>query len=82
MENMNELNLNELENVTGGKDEGGYAKMPKAKAGCKIYKIVHGDTLTKIANRNGTSVKKIMAVNPELKDAGFIVSGHYIYIPA
>lgn len=81
MENMNELNINELENVTGGKC-GGYSKKPAAKAGCKIYRIVSGDTLIKIAARNKTTVKAIMAVNPELKDAGFIVAGCYIYIPA
>ena len=81
MENMNELNLNELENVTGGKNEGGYTQKPGAKKGCKIYKIVHGDTLTKIANRNNTTVQKIMDVNPELKNPGFIVSGCYIYVP-
>ena len=81
MENMNELNINELENVTGGKDEGGYSKKPAAKAGCKIYKIVSGDTLIKIANRNNTSVEAIMKVNPELKKASFIVAGCYIYIP-
>ena len=80
MENM-ELKLNEMEQVTGGKNEGGYAKKPAEKKGCKIYKIVHGDTLIKIANRNHTTVEKIMAVNPELKKAGFIVSGCYIYIP-
>ena len=56
-------------------------KKPREKAGCKIYRVVHGDTLTKIANRNNTTVKKIMSVNPELTDPGFIVSGLYIYIP-
>ena len=81
MADMKEMNLNELEQVTGGKNEGGYDHKPKAKRGCTIYKVVHGDTLTKIANRNNTTVKKIMAVNPELTDAGFIVSGLYICIP-
>ena len=80
MENM-ELNINEMEQVAGGRKQGGYDKKPPVKAGCKIYKVTHGDTLTKIANRNNTTVKKIMAVNPELTDAGFIVSGLYIYIP-
>ena len=79
MENT-ELNVSEMEQVTGGKC-GGYDKKPREKAGCKIYRVVHGDTLTKIANRNNTTVKKIMSVNPELTDPGFIVSGLYIYIP-
>ena len=80
MENM-KLNVDELEQVSGGKKQGGYDKRPHEKPGCKIYKVVHGDTLTKIATRNNTTVKKIMAVNPELTDASFIVSGLYIYIP-
>ena len=81
MDNM-ELNLEQMEEVVGGKNEGGYEKKPREKKGCKIYKIVHGDTLIKIANRNNTTVEKIMAVNPELKSKSFIVSGCYIYIPA
>ena len=81
MENMNELNLNELENVTGGKDEAGYEKKPRAKKGCEIYQIQKGDTLGKIAKRKGTTVEKIMAVNPVIKNASFIIAGYYIYIP-
>lgn len=80
MDNM-ELNLDQMEQVTGGKC-GGYDKKPRAKKGCKIYRVVHGDTLTKIAGRCNTTVAKIMSVNPELTDPGFIVSGCYIYIPA
>ena len=57
-----ELNMNEMEQVVGGKNEGGYAKKPGAKRGCTIYKIVSGDTLIKIARRNNTTVDKIMAV--------------------
>ena len=81
MENMMELSPDELEQVTGGGNEGGYAKKPRAKAGCSIYKIVSGDTLPKIARRNGTSVSRIMSVNPEIRNQNFIVAGHYIYIP-
>lgn len=80
MENMMELSPDELEQVTGGKC-GGYSMKPPAKAGCKIHKVVHGETLTKIAARYGTTVKKIMSVNPELTDSTFIVSGCYIYVP-
>jgi len=80
MENK-ELNMNEMEQVVGGKDEGGYAKKPADKKGCTIYRVVSGDTLTKIAARNNTTVPKIMAVNPELVNKNFIVAGCYIYIP-
>ena len=81
MDNM-ELNMNEMEQVIGGKNEGGYTKKPGAKRGCTIYKIVSGDTLIKIARRNNTTVDKIMAVNPELVNRSYIVAGCYIYIPA
>ena len=81
MENM-ELNMNEMEQVVGGKNEGGYEKKPGEKKGCTIYQIVRGDTLIKIAKRNNTTVDKIMAVNPELVNRSYIVAGCYIYIPA
>ena len=32
-------------------------------------------------SRNGTSVSRIMSVNPEIRNQNFIVAGHYIYIP-
>ncbi len=76
-----ELNLEEMEKVTGGGNEGGYEKKPRAKAGCSIYRICHGDTLEKIAVRNRTTVVRIMSVNPEIMNSKFIVAGHYIYIP-
>ena len=43
MENNMELNLNEMEEVVGGKNEGGFLKKPAARTGRKIYRIVHGD---------------------------------------
>ena len=82
MDTMKELNMNEMEAVTGGKNEGGYDRKPRAKKNCFIYKIQSGDTLTKIANRNDTTVQAIMRVNPELKNPNFIVAGCYIFIPA
>ena len=81
MDNMKELNLNEMEEVTGGKNEGGYEYKPKEKAKCHLYKIQRGDTLGKIATNNKTTVQAIMRVNPELQDANFIIAGCWIYIP-
>ena len=78
---MNELKMNELEQVTGGNNDGGYEYYPREKAGCFIYQVRHNDNLSKLAGRYGTSVNRIMAVNPELVDPNFIVTGHYIYIP-
>jgi len=79
---INELNVNEMEEIVGGSNRGGYEKKPRGKAHCFIYKVQHGDTLIRLASRYGTTVKKIMAVNRELTSASYIVSGHYIYIPA
>lgn len=78
---MNELKVNELEQVTGGNNDGGYESRPREKAGCFIYKIQHGNTLSGLANRYHTTVNRIMAVNPELVSRSYIVTGHYIYIP-
>ena len=81
MDNM-ELNLNEMEEVSGGKNEGGYARKPREKAGCKIYKIKSGDTLIKIAKHHGTTAEHLMRINPELTNRSIIVAGCYIYVPA
>ena len=77
-----ELTQNELDQVSGGKDNGGFTRKPRAKAGCQIYQIKHGDTLIKIAKRYGTTADHLMRINPELTNRSFIVSGCYIYVPA
>lgn len=82
MTEMKELNLNEMEMIAGGKNEGGYEKKPPKKEGCHRYQIKSGDTLGKIARAKGTTVKKIMKVNPEIKNENLIIIGCWIYIPA
>ena len=81
----NELNLNEMEEVAGGAGKdgpGGSAKPLPPKAGCIVYQIKHGDTLTKIANTYKTTVAKIVAANKGLIiNPSFIRTGFYIYIP-
>lgn len=78
----NELNMEELEEVDGGKAAyGGYTRKPGAKAGCKIHRIASGETLGRIAAHYGTTVQKIMKVNPELKDPNKILAHAYIYVP-
>ena len=79
--NTNELNLEQMENVSGGKNEGGYMRRPPEKDGCWIYQIKPGETLGKIARSNNTTVQQIMAVNKELKNQNFIVARAFIYIP-
>lgn len=81
MENMKELNLEELAGATGGNNDGGFESRPKEKSGCGIYQIVHGDTLCGIAKTFNTSVNRLLALNPEIKNRSFIISGHFIYVP-
>lgn len=82
MAEMMELNLDEMENVTGGRNEQGYETKPKKKAGCKLYQIKRGDTLGKIARANGTTVKEIMRLNPNIKNPNLIGLGYWLYLPA
>ena len=79
MDNATELNLNEMENVSGG--TGGSPRPLPEKHGCRVYKIVRGDTLGKIARINGTTVEKIKAVNSTIHNVNDITAGYYIYIP-
>ena len=39
------------------------------------YTVRKGDTLTAIAKRYGTTVKALMAKNPQIKNANKIVAG-------
>ena len=82
MDNMEELNLEQIEEVTGGKNEMGMETKPKKmKAGCILYKIKRGDTLGKIAKAHGTTVKKIMAKNPNIVNENLIGMGCWLWIP-
>ena len=76
------MTMNEMEEVTGGKNEGGFTRKPKTKVGCMIYRIKSGDTLIKIAKRHGTTAQFLMKINPELVNRSYIVAGCYIYVPA
>ena len=76
----NELNPNELEAVTGG--QGGSPNPLPAKAGCDRHKIVSGETLTRIANRYGTTVNYLMSINPTITNKNDITAGFWIYVPA
>ncbi|MBR3430299.1 MAG: LysM peptidoglycan-binding domain-containing protein [Clostridia bacterium] len=76
---LQELNLNEMEDVTGGK--GGSKKLLPQKDGYVVYQIERGDTLLKIASWYGTTVKAIQNANPTIKNANDITAGYYIYVP-
>lgn len=81
----NELNLNEMEEVSGGAGKdgpGGSAKPLPPKDGCIVYQIMAHDTLGKIANNFHTTVAKIKAANVGyIVNPNFIRTGFYIYIP-
>jgi LysM repeat protein len=55
-------------------------KKPGSKLSGSKYKIRRGDTLSGIAKRLGTTVKKLMAMNPQIKDANKIRAGATINI--
>ncbi len=77
-----ELNEEEMDDVAGGKVRAGGSKNPLApKAGYAVHKITATDTLIRIANKYGTTVAKIMAANPSIKDKNLIRTGYYLYVP-
>ena len=85
--NEQELNLNEMEEIAGGKgkydnEKGGSSNPLPPKAGCIVYKVQPNDNLTRIAERYNTTIAKIMAVNTGIiTNKNFIRSGFYIYVP-
>jgi len=79
MENK-EMNLNEMEEVSGGR--GGYAKKPAARFGCDLYQIKAGDTLIRIAKRYGVTWRDLKEMNADvIKNANDITTGYWIYVP-
>lgn len=78
MEN-NELNVNELEEVTGGK--GGSRRPLPHVDGLEVYKIARGDNLTKIARKKKATVAYLMQINPTITDKNDITAGYYMYVP-
>ena len=45
------------------------------------YKVKSGDTLSEIAKKRGTTIKKMMAANPSIKNANQIKSGQTLKMP-
>ena len=45
------------------------------------YKIKKGDTLSAIAKKEGTTVSKLMSLNPQIKDKNMIMSGVNLNLP-
>jgi len=77
---MTELNLNEMEQVSGGRGGSPYNLPPKG--GCSVYRIQGGDNLTKIARRYGTSIEFLMNINEGIIiNRNDITTGYYMYVP-
>ena len=68
MENKNIID-NELENVAGG-----------AAYYNDYYTIQNGDTLSGIAAKFGTTIARLMALNPQIKNPNLIYAGKTIRI--
>ena len=86
MEN-NELRVDELEKVSGGKayvPAGGLKDRPDSSqipAGCTIHQITATDNLTRIAAKYKTTIKAIMDRNPSIKDKNLIRTGYWLIVP-
>ncbi len=81
MDNMNELNVNEMEAVTGGARAGGTKDRPDPKPGYIVYQITASDNLTRIAKRFNTTIPAIMRANPSITDKNLIRTGYWLLIP-
>ncbi len=75
----NELNLNEMEEVSGGK--GGYKRKLNPTKYCDVYHIQPGDNLTRIAKRYNTTVEHLLKLNPTITNKNDITAGYYLYVP-
>ncbi len=78
MDNM-ELNLNEMEEVVGGKRH--FSPEPP-KAGWLQHKVVPGDTLIRLAKKyNIADWRKIREWNPHIDHkTNMIIDGEYLWI--
>ena len=78
MEN-NELNLNEMESIAGGRGGSKAPLPPRENFG--VYQIAKGDNLTKIAKRYYTTVDYLVSINPTITNKNDITAGYYMYVP-
>lgn len=77
---INELNLNEMEEVSGGR--GGSKTRLDPVPGRDVYQIKKGDTLIRIARRYNTTWMVLMDMNKGIiKDKNDITDGYWIYVP-
>lgn len=79
MENVNDMKLEELEEVSGGKMH--FKPLPD-RAGWTQHKVTANDTLIRIANRYGIKDwRKIREWNPHINhETNMIRTGEYLWI--
>jgi hypothetical protein len=77
-----ELNLNEMEEVNGGKVAGGLRYKPAAKAGYILHKITAKDTVWGLAKRYHCTMDAIVRANLSIQDKRLIRTNYWLYIPA
>ena len=71
MDENKTVNEQELDNVTGGRANSGYA----------IHRVERGDTLYKLAKHYLTTIEEILYLNPIITDRNFIRVGWELTIP-
>ena len=80
MENVRELDLNEMEQVSGGKSYGTERRLP-CKKGCMVYCVREGDTILNLIRIYRLDRKQFMKENPDMRINDTLIPGSYIYIP-
>ena len=73
-----ELNLNEMEAVSGGR---GGSPTYISSSKYDTYRIESGATLTRIANRFHTTIDYLMSINPTITNRNDITAGYYMFVP-
>ena len=77
-----EMNLNEMEQISGGVIAGGVKNKPAAKAGYIIHQITSTDTVWALSRHYGCTMDDIVKANPSIRDKRLIRTGYWLYIPA
>ena len=79
---MTELNLDQMAEIAGGKNEKGWEYIPKKiPAGCEVIQIPSGATLHSIAASRGTTTDHLLKLNPKITNPNLIVAGFYLIVP-
>ena len=82
MSETKELNVEQMENVSGGRAvAGGVKNKPAPKAGYIVHQITDTDTVWGLSQRYGCTMDAICKANPSIQDKSLIRTGYWLYIP-